>query len=150
VDDDPPHVRSAIRRASNRHETEFLLSRLRGKTPRRMHRALGVVVRDTVEPCSVDDLAARAGLPVRTLRRWCGESGLPAPRRLLSLARIYHVERLARWSHHGRGQVAVALGFSGASQYWRVVKRELRGTPGEIGRRGGADYMADVIAGGAH
>lgn len=150
VDDDPPHVRSAVRRASDRHETEFLLSRLREKTPRRMHRALGVVIRDTVEPCSVASLAARAGLPVRTLRRWCKDSGLPAPHRLLSLARIYHVERLARWSHHGRGAVAVALGFSAASPYWRTVKRELGETPGEIGRRGGADYVADVIAGGAH
>ncbi|WP_419939683.1 sigma-70 family RNA polymerase sigma factor [Candidatus Palauibacter sp.] len=149
VDDDPPHVRGAVLRASDRHETEFLLSRLREETPRRMHRALGVVVRDTVEPCSVAGLAVRAGLPPRTLRRWCEDSGLPAPHRLLSLARIYHVERLARWSRHGRGAVARALGFPGASPYWRVVRRELGGTPGEIERRGGPDYVADAIAGGA-
>ena len=149
VDDDPPHVRGAARRASDRHETEFLISRLREETPRRMHAVLGVVVRDTVEPCSVSDLCVRAGLSPRTLRRWCDESRLPAPHRLLSLARIYHVERLVRWSRHGRGAVALALGFTDASRYWRVVRRELGGTPGEIERRGGPDYVADVIAGGA-
>ena len=149
VDDDPPHVRSAALRAGDCHETEFLLSRLRERTPRRLHRVLRVVVRDTVEPCSVTDLAVRAELPPRTLRRWCEDSGLFAPHRLLALARIYHVERLARWSHHGRGAVALALGFADASQYWRVVRRELGETPGEIGRRGGPDYVAEVIVGGA-
>ena len=148
VDDDPPHVRSAVLRASDHHETEFLLSRLRENTPRRIHRALGVVVHDTVEPCSVADLAARATLQPRTLRRWCEDSGLAAPHRLLSLARIYHVERLARWSHHGRGGVALAVGFTDASHYWRVVRRELGETPAEVGRRGGPDYVAEIIVGG--
>ncbi len=38
--------------------------------------------------------------------------GLPTPKRLLSLATIFHVERIARWCNQPRGSPALAIGFA--------------------------------------
>ncbi|MYA40780.1 MAG: hypothetical protein F4Z31_03355 [Gemmatimonadetes bacterium] len=96
-------------------------------------------------PCTVADFAVRVGLNERALQRLCAALGIPSPRRLLSLARIYTVQRLSDWSRQPFGTVACALGFSASSNYRRLVRGLLQHPPAAIQQLGGGDYMAKVI-----
>lgn len=98
-----------------------------------------------IEPCTVVDLAARLHLTVRTLQRRCSNLGIPSPKLLLSLARVYTVERLAEWSRQPSGAVATALGFSDRSNYRRLARRVLGAAPGRVRLQGGVKYVEDVI-----
>ena len=98
-----------------------------------------------VGPCTVPEFAVRIGLNVRALQRLCAALGIPSPRTLLSLARIYTVQRLSDWSRQPFGTVARGLGFSAPSNYRRLVRGLLRRPPSVIQRLGGGDYMAWVI-----
>lgn len=96
-------------------------------------------------PCTVSDFAVRVGLNERALQRRCVALGTPSPRTLLSLARIYTVQRLSDWSRQPFGTVACALGFSASSNYRRLVRGLLQHPPSAIQQLGGGDYMARVI-----
>lgn len=98
-----------------------------------------------IGPCTVPDFAVRVGLNERALQRRCVALGIPSPRTLLSLARIYTVQRLSDWSSQPFGPVACALGFSASSNYRRLVRGLLQRPPSAIQRLGGGDYMARVI-----
>lgn len=142
LDDDREAVRLAALRATDCDETERLLDRMRGCVPRKMHHLLDAALYESLTRSSVARLAKRMGLTPRTLARNCQTHRLPTPKRLLSLAVIFHVERLARWSGHRRGPTALALGFSEAANYAHLVKRTLGTTPTEVARRGGPDFVA--------
>ena len=96
-------------------------------------------------PCAVPDLAARVGRTRRTLELRCAGLGIPSPKGLISLARIFTVQRLAEWSHVPLGAVARALGFSARSNYRRLVRGVLGCPPSQIQRMGGSDYVARVF-----
>jgi len=145
VDDSPEAVRLAALRAADCAGTERLLVSARDRVPRSIHRLLDAVLYGSLTRCSVGGLARTMGLSPRTLTRQCRSHGLPTPKRLLSLAVIFHVERLVRWSGHRRGPVALALGFSDTANYVHFVKRTLDATPTEIARRGGLDHVAQVM-----
>lgn len=142
LDDDREAVRLAALRATDCDETERLLDRIRKCVPRSMHHLLDATLHESLTRSSVARLAEKLGLTPRTLARNCRTHRLPTPKRLLSLAVIFHVERLARWSGHKRGPTALALGFSDAANYARLAKRTLGATPTEIARRGGPDFVA--------
>lgn len=84
-------------------------------------------------PCTVPDLAARVGRTRRTLEGRCVGLGIPSPKRLIALARIFTVHRLAEWSDQPFSAVARALGFLD------------RSAPSMIDRLGGSDYIARDI-----
>ena len=95
--------------------------------------------------CPVADLAERFGTAERTLRYRCRADRIPSPLGLLSLARIFTVQRLADWSRRPYGAVAVALGFSHRANYRRLTRRVLGLTPTALRRRGSHDYVARII-----
>ncbi len=145
VNDDPAAVRLAVLQATDREETESLLADLKERTSPDVHGVLEAMAHDSLMRRSVAGLSRTLGMTARTLERKCKAYGLPTPKRLLSLATVFHVERLARWSGHRRGPTALAIGFAEESQYTRFVKRVTGTTPSEVGRRGGPDYLRKVI-----
>lgn len=145
LDDDREAVRLAALRAADCDETEHLLDRLRSCVPGKVHHLLDAALRESLTRSSVGQLAETLGLTPHTLARKCRTHRLPTPKRLLSLAVIFHVERLARWSGHRRGPTALALGFSDTANYAHLVKRTLGATPTEVARRGGPDLVAMVM-----
>ena len=96
-------------------------------------------------PCTVSDLAGRVGRTRRTVELRCVALGIPAPRALIALARIFSVHRLAEWSQQPLTAVARALGFSDRSNYRRLVRGVLGRAPAEIQQLGGSDYVARYI-----
>ena len=96
-------------------------------------------------PCTVPDLAARVGRTRRTLEGRCVGLGIPSPKRLIALARIFTVHRLAEWSDQPFSAVARALGFLDRSNYRRLVRGVLGCAPSMIDRLGGSDYIARDI-----
>lgn len=124
------------------HEVRALSRRLKEATPASARGLVDCLLAGTMTPCPVDDLAGSLGISVRTLRRRCAASGLPSPRRLIALARIFHVERLARWSGRPSGAVALVLGYSDYANYSRAVRNELGCQRSAMTERGGSDYVA--------
>ncbi len=96
-------------------------------------------------PCSVAEIARRVDRTPRTLQRRCTILGTPSPKRLLSLAQIYTVQRLAEWSGQPYGGVAVALGHSHRSNYRRLAHGVFGQSPTEIEQCGGHEYVAETI-----
>ncbi len=99
-----------------------------------------------IGPAVVPELAARLGMSTRTLNRHCTELGVRPPKTVLSLARVFTVERLVEWSRQPGGRVAVALGFSDRTNYRRLVRRTLGFPPTTLRSRGGTDYLVESFA----
>jgi len=123
--------------------------RLRERVRRAAHRG-GFEIFDcaldlAVGPCTVPEIAACVGWTKRTLERRCAVLGIPSPKRLFSLARIFTVQRLSEWSQQPFGAGGRALGFSDRSNYRRMVRRLLGCAPSAIERLGGSDHVAGVI-----
>lgn len=98
-----------------------------------------------VGPAVVPELAVRLGISTRTLNRHCSGFGVHSPKTILSLARVFTVERLAEWSRQAGGQVALALGFSDRSNYRRLVRRTLGFPPTTLRSGGGTEYAVEII-----
>ncbi len=96
-------------------------------------------------PFTVPEVAAALGLSQSTLSRRCAALGLPGAKALVSLARIFTVERLAEWSGQPSGVVAAALGFSNPSNYRRLVRRTLGAAPSAVREQGGASHLSQVL-----
>lgn len=95
--------------------------------------------------CTVPDLAARVGRTRRTLELRCVRLGIPSPRVLIALVRIFTVHRLSEWNHQPFAGIVRALGFSDRSNYRRLVHGVLGCAPSEIQLLGGSDYVARII-----
>lgn len=119
--------------------------RLATAIPASAHGLVKQVVRGAVFPCSVETLARDLNTTARTLRWRCSDWGLPSPKKLLSLARVYHVHRLAQWSGVPTSVVATALGFRDPCNYRRLVRAALGLPPSAVVERGGPDYVASVL-----
>ncbi len=145
VDDDAPALRHALLRAADCEETEELLRRVRKRTDPKTHPFLDVLLHESVTRRTVTCVARTLGVGARTLRNLCRVNHLPTPKQLMLLVGVFHVERLARWSGHARGSVALAVGLRGLGDYRRMVRRLFDATPSDIAARGGPEYVADVI-----
>ena len=141
----PAALRRALLRGANHAETDSLLFRLKESAPAEAHLLLDALLHISLERGSVAQLAKSIGTTARTLGRKCRKLGLPTPRRLLALAIVFHIERLARWARQRQGSTALALGVSTPGSYRRTMQRVLGITPAEITERGGPDYVADMM-----
>lgn len=135
-------VGTAVLLAANYDLVRSLLANLGKVAPVEARELLGSVVRRTVFPCTVGALATSLGTSVAMVGRRCRAWGLPKPKRLVLLARLFHVQRLAEWSGRPPGAIALALGYSAYSNYARCVRREMECTSSEVAQRGGAAYVA--------
>lgn len=146
VDDSFVAIATTVLKAADHRSVRALARQFKRAAPAAAAATmLDRVVRDTVFPCTVGALAANLGTSATMLRRRCRAWGMPNPKKLLSLARIYHVQRLAGWSGRPAGAVALALRFSGYANYARSVQRELACTSTQVGKRGGAAYVAEQL-----
>ncbi len=141
-------IDAAILRSIDAQGRARLLGRIRRTARRETHVLFASALESAIEPCSVVDFARRLRLTVRTLQRRCSNLGIPSPKHLLSLARVFTVERLADWSRQPSGAVAMSLGFSDRSNYRRLVRQVLGGVPGQIRVQGGMEHIEDVVVEG--
>jgi len=123
------------------HNFRTLVGCLKDALPAEARSLVDCLFAATICPCPVESLARQLGMSAPTLRRRCTVNGLPPPRKLIALARIYHVERLARWSGRPSGAVALALGYSDYANYARSVRNELGCRQSDVSHRGGPDYV---------
>ncbi len=135
-------IGAAAIRATAKHEADALTTTLQRISPPSAHGFLARLVTATLWPCRVGDLAKSLGTSAVALRRRCRAWGLPAPRRLVALSRLFHVQRLARWSGRPQRTVALALGWSDYANYVRSIRNELGCRASELGRLGGATHVA--------
>jgi RNA polymerase sigma-70 factor (ECF subfamily) len=145
VDDHPGALRDVVLRAADCRETDILVRRVQKRSAPEMHRFLDLALHESVTHWTLACVAHKLGVGQRKLAEQCRAFGLPAPKRLMLLACVFHIERLARWSGHAHGSVALAVGFRRPSDYRRMVQRLLGVTPAELAARGGPDHLADVI-----
>lgn len=145
VDDDPSAIDAAILSSIDAQRVR----RLRLRIERTAHPDTAEIVACALDlstgNCTVSDIAHRIRRTARTLQRRCSLLGTPSPKRLLSLTRIFTVQRLGEWSGEPYGAVAVALGFSDRSNYRRLVRGIFGRTPTEVARCGGHRYVAETI-----
>lgn len=142
VDDGLSAIGSTVVAVADKHEADALATTLQRASPPAAHAFLARLLTATLGPCRVVDLARSLATSAVALRRRCRAWGLPAPRRLVALARLFHVQRLAGWSGRPQGTVALALGWSDYANYVRSVRNELGCRPSEVGCLGGAEYVA--------
>lgn len=128
--------------AADYESVRSLLANLGKAAPVEAQELLESVVRRTVFPCTVGLLATSLGTSVAMVGRRCRAWRLPKPKTLVSLARLFHVQRLAAWSGRPPGAIALALGWSAYSNYARSVRREMGCKSSEVAERGGAAYVA--------
>lgn len=145
VDDDLDTIDATILRCIDVGTVRQLLERLQQCahpfTHRMFYHALNLAIGTTRVPA----VAASLGLGERALQRHSVRNGIPHPRAIIALARIFTVERLAAWSGQPSGAVALCLGFSAKANYRRLTRRRLGVSPTTIQERGGADYLEEVI-----
>lgn len=145
VDDRLRTISEAILSSIDVQCVHRLRARIDQMAPPEAAEILGHALDLSTGPCSVSDIARRIDRTPRTLQRRCTILGTPSPKKLLSLARIYTVQRLAEWSGQPYGGVAVALGHSHRSNYRRLARGVFGQSPTEIEQCGGHEYVAETI-----
>jgi AraC-like DNA-binding protein len=91
------------------------------------------------------DLAGELGLSRRTLLRWCEQSALPPPRKLLAWMRILLAAELL--DDPGRSVLIVAqsCGYSSDSGLRRVTQKFVGASPSEMRRRGAFERASKIF-----
>ena len=145
IDDDLSTIDATILRCIDVGRVHRLLERLRRCAHPFTHKMFYHAINLAIESAPVPVLAASLGREERTLQRHCVACGIPRPNAIIALARIFTVERLADWSRQPSGAVALALGFSAKPNYRRLTRLHLGVPPSVIRKRGGADYVEEVI-----
>ena len=143
--DSLPAVEHAVLRGIDPERPAQLRARMRERVAAGACRIMDQVLVRSFAPCRVPELAADLGLSHLALIRRCAALGIPTPKKLLDLGRIYTVERLAEWSERPSGVAAAAVGFLESSHYGRTVRRALGAPPTVIRQRGGAAHVGRVI-----
>lgn len=144
-DDGLLRIASTVLLAADYDSVRRLTKRLQAVVPPDARPLVERLMRDTVDPCRIQALAQQVGRCRRTLRRRCSSWGLASPRKLVALAKIFHVERLARWSGRPRGAVALAVAYSDYANYKRAVRREFGRPPSAFGRSSGVEEVASRL-----
>lgn len=145
VDDQFDIIDATILRCIDVQRVRCLVERLRQEADPLAHDVFQHALNLSPGCSRVAAFSAALGLNERTLQRRCAANGMPPPKTLLSLARVYAVERLAEWSGQPSGGVALALGFSHRANYRRAARRLFGHIPSVIRRRGGTRYVEEVI-----
>lgn len=145
VDDDIDALDAAILRSIDIRRVHVLLERLGRCADPFAHRVVRHALELAFGPATVPQIVGALGMPGRTVQRHCAVLGIPGLGTLISLARIFTVERLSQWSGRPAGAIALALGFSHQANYRRLTRRLLGVPPSILGKRGGADYVEEVI-----
>lgn len=96
-------------------------------------------------PSTVPELAESLGLSHWALIRRCRVLGIPTPKKLADLARVYTVERLAEWSDRPSAVAAAAVGCLDPANYRRTVRRVLGAPPNVVRQKGGAAHVGRAI-----
>ena len=143
--DDFDAIESAVLQAAGVCRVRRLLDDVAKRASGDVERIFARVLAMSLRPCTVEAVAARLGLSTRTLFRRCATLGIPSPKRLCSMARIFTVERLAEWSGQPSGAVALALGFSDYANYRRLVRRMFGAAPSVMRQRGGLGLVTMAI-----
>ena len=102
-----------------------LLARVEEQAPAGTRGIIRLFFQRAVQPYRVGELAAGLGVTERTMQRRCRRMGLPAPKKLFSLARAFAVARVLHWSRQPLRSVAFALGFSDDANCHRLLGRVL-------------------------
>ncbi len=137
----------AVLQSIDAQRVRQLLARAEARTPADASRILRVFFQRAVEPCRVGDLAADLGATERSLQRWCRQLGIPSPRTLSALARVFTVARLLHWSKRPLSAVALALGFSNDPNCHRLLVRVLGSSLSRDMTRNDMDRVEEVILG---
>lgn len=145
ADDDLSTIDETILRCIDVRRVRLLLERLRRCADPFTHRIFHHAVNLAIGSAPVPVVAASLGFEERTLQRHSIARGIPRPHAIISLARIFTVERLAEWSGKPSGSIALSLGFTAKSNYRRLTRRQLGLSPTGIQEHGGAEYMEEVI-----
>lgn len=145
TDDSLTAIGAAALRSTDAAEVQGLWRRVRATALSPAHGLLEHVLWEALHPYSVERLAQDLRMSVRTLRWRCAAWRMPSPKRLISLARIYHVERMIRWSGRPATIVAEALGFSNAANYGRLVRSVLGRSRAIVVEGGGPEYVAGAV-----
>lgn len=145
VDDDIDSLNAAILGSIDAARVDRLLERVRSDANPFAHRLLRHALDRSFGASTIREATKALALAKRTLYRRCTELGIPAPGAILSLARIFAVERLAEWSRQPGSIVALALGFSHRANYRRLAHRRVGVPPSVIRERGGASFVEEVI-----
>ena len=145
VNDDVDIIDATILRCIDVLTVRRLLERLNQYAHDLTHSMFYHALNLAVGSVPVPVIAGALGLKERALQRHCVAQGIPRPNAIIALARIYTVERLAEWSRQPSGSVALSLGFSAKPNYRRLTRRILGGSPMAVQKRGGANYVEEVI-----
>ena len=145
VDDDLDTIDKTILRCIDVGTVRRLLERLQRCAHPLTHRMFYHALNLAIGTARVPAVAASLGLGERAFQRHSVRNGIPRPRAIIALARIFTVERLAAWSGQPSGAVALCLGFSAKANYRRLTRRRIGVSPTAIQERGGADYLEEVI-----
>lgn len=142
---DAKALESAVLRSIDPAAVKAVLDEVDRRAGSETRRIAALVLSTAHRPCTVPEVAAALGWSHAALARRCAALGLPRAKRLMSLARIFTVERLAEWSGQPSGVVAVALGFSNPPNYRRLVRGTFGAPPSAVRERGGARHVARVV-----
>lgn len=95
----------------------------------------------------VRDLACTLGLSKATLLRWCADSGLPTPRRLLIWLRVLTAAELLDDPSRSVLGVAFSCGYSSDRALRRALRSTVRCAPSELRRAGAFRMVAGQFTG---
>ena len=138
-------VEHAVLKGIDPERPRLLRARMRKHAAAEACRIMDRILHQSFAPCRVPNLAADLGLSHWALIRRCAALGIPTPKKLIDLGRIYTVERLAEWSDQPSGVAATALGFSDSANYRRTVRRAMGAPPTVVRRKGGAACVGRAI-----
>lgn len=138
-------VTSDVLRAADVHTVNSLLAGVAKRMREEVEQIFSAVLAIAVRRSTVRELATALTRSQRSLRRHCTELCIPPPKRLLSLGRVFTVERLAEWSGQPAGAVALALGFSDYANYRRLVRNALADAASPVPHRVGLAYVRRFI-----
>ena len=147
IDDHPEGIGTAVLRSIDAQATRQLLARMEESVDPGARDIFEHAVHLAVGPCTVPQLADAMGIIERTLQRRCIALGIPSPKTVISLARIFTVERLLHWSRQPLDAVTLAVGVSDRSNYRRLVLRVIGASPAVIRASGGSDLFAELVSG---
>jgi len=138
-------LRSAVLRAIDPERPRRLQARIRERAAPEAARIMSRALDRSFEATAVPVLAKDLGMPHWALIRRCAALDIPTPKKLITLGRIYTVERIAEWSEEPSGVVAAAFGFLDSAVYRRMVRGALQAPPSALRQMGGAGHVGRVI-----
>jgi AraC-like DNA-binding protein len=98
----------------------------------RIARAISRIHRDPVSPLSMDELAATAGMSVRSFHRAFKSATCKTPLQYIKIVRLSLAMNLLQGGALDVGTVARHVGYESGSQFSREFKRHFRMTPAEV------------------